>query len=111
MDDKENVSVRAPGVNARMNSTKHAVATAMGVRPTLGRDTAPARLRLGRPEDVPVLRFADARAGGVKTLHLRLQNDTPHPQEVHFENIPREDGFSSTRTARASSRARRSSSA
>ena len=93
MDDKENVSVRAPGVNARMNSTKHAVATAMGVRPTLGRDTAPARLRLGRPEDVPVLRFADARAGGVKTLHLRLQNDTPHPQEVHFENIPREDGF------------------
>ena len=41
MDDKENVSVRAPGVNARMNSTKHAVATAMGVRPTLGRDTPP----------------------------------------------------------------------
>ena len=93
MDDKENAPVRAPGVNANMNSTKHAVATAMGVRPTLGRDTAPALLRLGRPEDVPVLRFADARAGGVKTLHLRLQNDTPYPQEVHFENIPREDGF------------------
>ena len=62
-------------------------------RAALGRDTAPALLRLGRPEHVPCLRFDDARAGVGKTLPLRVQNDTPHVQEARFERVPRDDGF------------------
>jgi hypothetical protein len=94
--DKEN---SAPRVLAAAHASKlsgakgRAGGTARAARPALGRDTAPALLRLGRPEHVPCLRFDDQRAGVGKTLPLRVQNDTPHVQEARFERINRDDGF------------------
>ena len=70
--------------------------TAMGVKPALGRDLAPAALRLGSSASSappPALRFPDVPVGGVKTVPLRVQNDTPRPREVRFEDVPRELGF------------------
>ena len=89
----------APRVLAAAHASKlsgakgRAGGTARAARPALGRDTAPALLRLGRPEHVPCLRFDDQRAGVGKTLPLRMQNDTPHVQEARFERVPRDDGF------------------
>ena len=62
-------------------------------RPALGRDVAPALLRLGRPDDVPLLRFDDAAVGRVKTLPLRISNDTPSRADASFVGIPRDEGF------------------
>lgn len=95
--DKENADTRlraSSKLPSSSSSISGAVAsTAQGVRPSLGRDTGPAALRLGQPDTVPVLRFGDARAGGSKTLPLRLENDTPTTQHLRFDKIPREDGF------------------
>ena len=71
----------------------NAAATSSTARPSLGRDTGPTTLRLGQPNAIPVLRFADARMGGSRTLPLKLSNDTPLTQSIRFDKIPREHGF------------------
>ena len=93
--DKENTAPRvlAAAHASKLSGTARVGGTACATRPALGRDTAPALLRLGQPEHVPCLRFDDARVGASQTLPLRVQNDTPHVQEARFERVPRDVGF------------------
>ena len=85
--DKENSVPRvlAAAHASKLSGAARVGGTSRAARPALGRDTAPALLRLGRPEHVPCLRFDDARVGVSQTLPLRVQNDTPHVQEARFE--------------------------
>ena len=93
--DKENSVPRvlAAAHASKLSGAARVGGTSRAARPALGRDTAPALLRLGRPEHVPCLRFDDARVGVSQTLPLRVQNDTPHVQEARFERVPRDVGF------------------
>ena len=101
MDDKENAAragvyrppSKASSASSSSSSSSAFVSTSRATRPALGRDVAPTLLRLGRPDDVPLLRFDDAAVGRVKTLPLRISNDTPSRADASFVGIPRDEGF------------------
>jgi abnormal spindle-like microcephaly-associated protein len=69
MDDKENAAragvyrppSKASSASSSSSSSSAFVSTSRATRPALGRDVAPALLRLGRPDDVPLLRSAGSR--------------------------------------------------
>ena len=94
--DKENTvpRVSATALAAKLSGANRVSGTSRDSgKPTLGRDTAPSVLRLGRPTHVPCLKFDDARVESSLTVPLRVQNDTPHTQSAQFDKVPREDGF------------------